>query len=181
MRYLHSLQNIENEQSVVYRATVAVKRRLQCRDEGYLQTLFQKDNLLSTERTPASTTSYCCSYQTITEQRRQFRLQYKSSAQTRISLRFVGCVRCVLKPVDEPTDTLEATLETETEPEDVVEPVSDFGNDPRMEGVYEKLIELYRSRDRRDWKKLITLSTKWPEMADGVFERSSFPQTCQPH
>lgn len=49
--------------------------------------------------------------------------------------------------------------------------ISNFQKDPRIEEVYEKLIELYRSRDRKDWKKLITISTKWPEMADGVFER----------
>jgi len=76
-----------------------------------------------------------------------------------------------LKPADDATKGVE-TVKRPEEPKPIADgPVTDFRDDPRMEAVYEKLIELYRSRDRSDWKKLITLSTKWPDMADGVFQR----------
>lgn len=43
--------------------------------------------------------------------------------------------------------------------------------DPKLDSVHEKLIELYKSKDRAEWKKLMVLSTRWPDLAEGVFEK----------
>ena len=73
-----------------------------------------------------------------------------------------------LKPTDHRTEEKEFVIESdEVAPE---APVTDAENS-RLSVVYEKLIELYRSRERNDWKSLIGLSTKWSELAEGVFER----------
>jgi len=75
-----------------------------------------------------------------------------------------------LKPAEDSYGGVETVERPEFE-EETAASLSDYRDDPRMEGIYEKLIELYKSRNRSDWKKLMTLSTKWPEMAEGVFQR----------
>ena len=82
----------------------------------------------------------------------------------------IGFVLRSLRPTDHRTDEKEPVFEADEEEETEV-PVADLKNDPRVSIVYDRLIELYRSRERNDWKNLIGLSTKWAELAEGVFER----------
>ena len=37
--------------------------------------------------------------------------------------------------------------------------------------IYDRLIKIFQTRPRDDWKKLIVLSKQWPEHQQGVFER----------
>jgi hypothetical protein len=40
--------------------------------------------------------------------------------------------------------------------------------------VYDKLISAFQSKPKKDWRKLIAFSKKWPKLADGVFKRCAW-------
>lgn len=44
-------------------------------------------------------------------------------------------------------------------------------DDPRLIEVYDQLIDLFKSKSRDKWKKLIVISRNWMMLACGVFER----------
>lgn len=43
--------------------------------------------------------------------------------------------------------------------------------DPRMTEVYDQLIQLFQSKQRGEWGKLLAISSNWAFISDGVFDR----------
>lgn len=78
--------------------------------------------------------------------------------------------------VDEAPQTPEVTSSNNSKqkPEKIV-PESkvweEIKDDPRMTEVYDQLIDLFKSKSRDKWKKLITISRNWMMLAVGLFER----------